>query len=215
MKVLSFVLQTARLSRGLDDHVKQQSRPSGIVNDFLSTFWGPVVPCACSSVILRINCTLFCSLTYVWLYGQIVDAVVWLRPLVWSLWSFSWRDQDYSDRHLVASHSSADRQNWHASSTSWTTYPSVAYRHWQTSSSGIGLVVVVVVIVVCEWQSRNQQWCSGRQREKWIKTMSVLRKLHNNTNVSLKTAQCMIYQVLSLFYLPLFPPPAENCCSLA
>ena len=172
----------------------------------------PVVPCPCASVILRIICTLFCSLTYVWLYGQIVDAVVWLRPLAWSLWSFSWRDQDYSDRHLVASHSSVDRQNWHASSASWTTYPSAAYRHWQTPSSGTGLVVVVVV---CEWQSRNLQWRSGRQREKWTKTMSVLRKLHNNTNVILKTAQCIIYQVLSLFYLLLFPPPVKNRYSLA
>lgn len=45
--------------------------------------------------------------------------------------------------------------------------------------------------------------------------MSVLRKLHNNTNLILKTAQCMIYQVLSLFYLLLFPPSAENRCSLA
>ena len=45
--------------------------------------------------------------------------------------------------------------------------------------------------------------------------MTVPSKLHNNTNLILKTAQCMIYQVLSLFYLLLFPAPAENRCSVA
>ena len=45
--------------------------------------------------------------------------------------------------------------------------------------------------------------------------MSLLRKFRNNTNLILKTARCVIYQVLFLFCLLLFPPPAENPCSLA
>ena len=48
-----------------------------------------------------------------------------------------------------------------------------------------------------------------------LKQCQYLENFIINTNLILKTAQCMIYQVLSLFYLLLFPPPAESCCSLA
>ena len=48
-----------------------------------------------------------------------------------------------------------------------------------------------------------------------LKQCQYLENFIINTNLILKTAQCMIYQVLSLFYLLLFPPPAESCCCLA
>ena len=76
------------------------------------------------------------------------------------------------------------------------------------------LVLLLLLLFVSDSHEINSGALEDKEKNK-LKQCQYLENFNNNTNLILETAQCMIYQVLSLFYLLLFPPPAENRCSPA
>ena len=76
------------------------------------------------------------------------------------------------------------------------------------------VLVLLLLLFVNDSHEVNSGALEDKEKNK-LKQCQYLENFNNNTNLILETAQCMIYQVLSLFYLLLFPPPAENRCSPA
>lgn len=75
---------------------------------------------------------------------------------------------------------------------------------------------VLVLLLLLLFVNDSHEINSGALEDKEKNELKQCQYLENFiTHLILKTAQCMIHQVVSLFYLLPFPPAAENRCSPA